>query len=99
MKEKLEVCACSKSDLLEYEHRNDDFRYQQALEKKNYLELALYNEFTSWQEGMAQDDEEYFNITQEEIWATIDKTIEDEEFTEEMFNCFGFYLNHNRKGE
>lgn len=73
-------------------------RYNKELENKNYLALALYDEFTFWQETMAQDNEEYFNIKENEIWETIDRTINDSEFNEEMQNCFNYYLNHYRKG-
>lgn len=62
MKNKIDVCACSKNDLLEDRYSD---RYKEELEKKNYLALALYDEFTFWQESMAQDDEEYCNITEE----------------------------------
>lgn len=86
----------SQVDLLE-DRYSDSNRYKEELEKKNYLALALYDAFTFWQESMAQDDEEYCNITEEEIWETIDKTIDDQQFTEEMWDCFNYYLNHNRK--
>lgn len=72
-------------------------RYEKELKNKNYLAVALYDEFTFWQEGMAQYYQEYCNITEEEIWNTIDKTIHDQQFTEEMCNCFNYYLSHNRK--
>lgn len=49
-------------------------RYEQELKNKNYLAVALYDEFTFWQESMAQNDEEYCNLTEEEIWETTDKT-------------------------
>lgn len=94
MNNKIDVCACSKTDLLEDRYSD---RYEQELKNKNYLAVALYDEFTFWQEGMAQYYQEYCNITEEEIWNTIDKTIDDQQFTEEMCNCFDYYLNHNRK--
>ena len=72
-------------------------KYEKELKNENYLAVALYNEFTFWQESMAQHDQEYFNLSEEEIWETIDKTIDDQQFTEEMWNCFDYYLNHNRK--
>lgn len=96
MNNKIDVCACSKTDLLE-DRYSDSNRYKEELEKKNYLALALYDEFTFWQESMAQDDEEYCNITEEEIWETIDKTLDDQQFNEELEDCFNYYLNHNRK--
>ena len=94
MNNKLNVCACSKTDLLEDRYSD---RYKEELEKKNYLALALYDEFTFWQECMVQDDEEYYDITEEKIWETVDKTIDDQQFNEEIKNCFNYYLNHNRK--
>lgn len=72
-------------------------RYEEELKNKHYLAVALYDEFSFWQEGMAQHDQEYFNLSEEEIWETIDKTIDDQQFTEEMCNCFDYYLSHNRK--
>lgn len=72
-------------------------RYEKELKNKNYLAVALYDEFSFWQESMAQHDQEYFNLSEEEIWKTIDKTIDDQQFTEEMWNCFDYYLNHNKK--
>ena len=72
-------------------------RYEKELKNENYLAVALYDEFSFWQESMAQHDQEYYNLSEEEIWNTIDKTIDDQQFTEEMWNCFDYYLNHNRK--
>lgn len=72
-------------------------RYEEELKNKHYLAVALYDEFSFWQESMAQHDQEYFNLSEEEIWETIDKTIDDQQFTEEMWNCFDYYLNHNKK--
>lgn len=72
-------------------------RYEEELKNKHYLAVALYDEFSFWQESMAQHDQEYFNLSEEEIWETIDKTIDDQQFTEEMWSCFDYYLNHNRK--
>lgn len=94
MNNKIDVCACSKTDLLEDRYSD---RYEQELKNKNYLAVALYDEFSFWQESMAQNDEEYCNLSEEEIWHTIDKTIDDQQFTEAMWNCFDYYLSHNRK--
>ena len=94
MNNKIDVCACSKTDLLENEYSD---RYEKELKNKNYLAVALYDEFTFWQECMAQSNERFYSLTEEEIWETIDKTIDDQEFTEEMCNCFDYYLSHNKK--
>lgn len=67
--------------------------------KESNFYKGLKEEFTFWQEGMAQSDDEYFNITSEEIDETIQRTIDDEEFTQVMHNCFDYYLNHYRKEE
>ena len=72
-------------------------RYEEELKNKNYLAVALYDEFSFWQESMAQHDQEYFNLSEDEIWETIYKAIDDQQFTEEMWNCFDYYLNHNKK--
>lgn len=74
-------------------------RYEQELRRKNYFALGLYDEFTFWQESMAQNDEEYCNLTDEEIWKAIDETIDDQQLTEEMHNCFDYYLIHIRKSD
>ena len=74
---------------------------RKVLEKndKLFYELSnyIYEDKMYWQESMAQNDQEYCNLSEEEIWNTIDKTIDDQQFTEEMRNCFDYYLSHNRK--
>lgn len=80
-------------NLLNEEAEKD--RYDKELEDKDYLAVALYDEFSSWQEGMMQDDEEYENIPDEVIWEVVTKTEYDSEFTEAMFSCFDYYYHHN----
>lgn len=109
-KEELEKCSVNENiikyidenyhllnELKEKEVIKMENRYEKELKNKHYLAVALYDEFSFWQESMAQHDQEYFNLSEEEIWETIDKTIDDQQFTEEMWNCFDYYLNHNRK--
>ena len=93
MQNKFDVCGYNKTDLLEDKYKD---RYDKELEDKNYLAVALYDEFSSWQEGMMQDDEEYENIPDEVIWKVVDRTIDDSEFTEAIFSCFDYYYHHNK---
>ena len=72
-------------------------QYKEALENKDYLSLALYNEFSFWQESMAQDDQSYLDITEDEIWEVIYNTIDDQQLNDEFQSCFDYYLDVVKK--
>lgn len=60
------------------------------------FEKGLREEFDAWLDHTEWTEEELKNIenlTEEDKTHIIDKVLDDEELTREMFRCFEWYLN------
>lgn len=60
------------------------------------FEMGLKDEFDCWLENREWTEEELKEIdklTEEDKSNIIDGVLNDEQLTEEMFNCFEWYLN------
>jgi hypothetical protein len=62
----------------------------------NMFEKGLREEFDAWLENREWTEEEFKqvdNLTKEDKDDIVDKVLNDEQLTQEMFNCFEWYLN------
>lgn len=60
------------------------------------FEMGLKDEFDCWlenREWMEEELKEIDNLTEEDKSNIIDNVLNDEQLTQEMFNCFEWYLN------
>lgn len=60
------------------------------------FEMGLKDEFDCWlenREWMEEELKEIDKLTEEDKSNIIDNVLNDEQLTEEMFNCFEWYLN------
>lgn len=60
------------------------------------FEMGLKDEFDAWLENREWTEEELKDIdklTEEDKSNIIDGVLNDEQLTQEMFNCFEWYLN------
>lgn len=60
------------------------------------FEMGLKDEFDCWLENREWTEEELKQIdklTEEDKTNIIDRVLNDEQLTQEMFNCFEWYLN------
>ena len=59
------------------------------------FEKGLREEFNAWLENREWTEEEFKqvdNLTEEDKDNIVDKVLNDEQLTQEMFNCFEWYL-------
>ena len=64
--------------------------------EKGKYEIGLSEEFDYWLENTEWGEdrlEEIKNLTQEDKDNIVEKVLCDEQLTQEMFNCFEWYLN------
>lgn len=60
------------------------------------FEKGLREEFDAWLENREWTEEEFKQVddlTEEDKSNIVDKVLNDEQLTQEMFNCFEWYLN------
>ena len=60
------------------------------------FQMGLKEEFNCWLENREWTEEEFKQIddlTEEDKDNIIDRVLNDEQLTQEMFNCFEWYLN------
>ena len=60
------------------------------------FEMGLKDEFDCWlenREWMEEELKEIDKLTEEDKSNIIDNVLNDEQLTQEMFNCFEWYLN------
>lgn len=60
------------------------------------FEKGLREEFDAWLDNREWTEEEFNqidNLTEEDKDIIIDKVLNDEQLTQEMFTCFEWYLN------
>lgn len=60
------------------------------------FEIGLKDEFDCWlenREWMEEELKEIDKLTEEDKSNIIDNVLNDEQLTQEMFNCFEWYLN------
>ena len=60
------------------------------------FETGLREEFDAWLENREWTEEEFKqvdNLTEEDKSYIVDNVLNDEQLTQEMFNCFEWYLN------
>lgn len=60
------------------------------------FEKGLREEFDAWLENRELTEEEFKQVddlTEEDKDNIIDRVLNDEQLTQEMFNCFEWYLN------
>lgn len=60
------------------------------------FQMGLKDEFDCWLENREWTEEELKqidNLTEEDKDNIIDRVLNDEQLTQEMFNCFEWYLN------
>ena len=66
------------------------------------FENGLREEFDAWLENREWTEEELKeidNLTEEDKDNIIDRVLNDEQLTQEMFNCFEWYLNKRIGGQ